>query len=97
MSEVAELIIETITQTVRKVSHKSLSVPYVHYSGFNAPKVMPYPLAEVFCEYGVDKGPIDAFMEIVEKSDCPLVAAWRMEVAKRFSEQNADEVEEVQA
>lgn len=96
-NDVHNMIVETITETVRTVSHKSLSVPYVRYSGLHAPKVMPYPLVEVFTDYGIDKGPIDAFMEMVEKSDCPFVAAWRKAVAERFSDMHADEVEEIQA
>lgn len=97
MSEVSDLIVETITQTVRKVSHKSLSVPYVRYSGLNAPKVMPYPLAEVFTDYVTEPKCIDAFMTLIEKSDCPHAAALRKAIAERFADSNADEVEEMQA
>ena len=93
--EFHDLIVETLTQTVRTVSHKALSVPYIGYSVKPLGSVMPYELLEVYCDYGTDKGPtLDAFVAMIEKSDCPLVAAWRMAVAQRFSDQNADELEE---
>lgn len=90
-----KLIVETITETVRNVSHKALSVPYVKYSA-NAPKVMPYPLAEVVADYVTETKPMDALMTLIEKSDCPYVAALRLAIAERFADVNAEEVEEMQ-
>jgi hypothetical protein len=96
-SKVSDLIIETITNTVRNVSHKSLSVPYVTYRNLDAvPKVMPYPLVEVFSDYGAEPKLMAALMAVIEKSDCPLVAAYRLAVAERFADAHADEVEEMQ-
>jgi hypothetical protein len=94
-TEFHDLIIKTLTQTVRNVSHKALSVPYIGYTANPMGSVMPYEVLEVFTDYGTDKGAtLEAFVAMIEKSDCPLVAAWRMAVAKRFSDQNADELEE---
>lgn len=94
-TEFHDLIIETLTQTVRTVSHKALSVPYVGYSTNPAGQVMPYEVLEVFCDYGTDKGAtLAAFTAMIEKSDCPLVAAWRLAIAERFADQNADELED---
>lgn len=97
MSEVKDMMIETITKTVRKVSHKSLSVPYVRYSGLNVPKIMPYMLEDVVIDYGTEPKCVEVLMTLIEKSDCPHVAAWRMAIAERFADSNADEVEEMQA
>ena len=94
-TEFHDLIVETLTQTVRTVSHKALSVPYVTYSSRAGGEVKPYTLAEVFADYGTDKGErLEALMLVIEKSDCPFVAAWRMEVARKFADQNADELED---
>lgn len=96
--EVHDLIVETITKTVRTVSHKALSVPYVKYSSLNsAATVAAYPLVEVFTDYVAERECIEAMMAMVEKSDCPLVAAWRSAIAARFADAHADDVEELQA
>ena len=58
---------------------------------------MPYPLVEVVKDYGTDVPCLEALMTMVEKSDCPYVAAWRLAIAERFAEANAEEVEEVMA
>jgi hypothetical protein len=97
MSEVKDMMIETITKTVRTVSHKSLSVPYVSYSGGGAPKIMPYMLVDLVIDYGTEPKCVEALMTMIEKSDCPNVAAWRMAIAERFADSNAEEVEEMQA
>ncbi len=94
---VAQLIVDTITNTVRTTSSQVLSVPYVTYRDGNGPKVMPYPLTEVFSDYGTEPKLMAALMAVIEKSDCPLVAAYRLAVAERFADANADEVEEMQA
>lgn len=93
--EVHDLIIETITETVRKVSIKALSVPYVKYSSIDSfGKIAPYPLSEVIEDYGTEPKCMDALIAVIEKSDCPLVAAWRMAIAERFADSHADDVEE---
>jgi hypothetical protein len=96
--EVRDLIVKTITETVRTVDYKVLSVPYVKYSAFGAcvsqEKIAPYPLDEVVSDYGTEPKCMDALMTMFAKSDCPLVAAWRMAVAERFADCHADDVED---
>jgi hypothetical protein len=96
--EVRDLIVKTITETVRTVDYKVLSVPYVKYSAFGAcvsqEKIAPYPLDEVVSDYGTEPKCMDALMTMFTNSDCPLVAAWRMVVAELFANCHADDVED---
>ena len=94
---VRDEIIETLTKTILTTSHARLCVPYVeNQNGID--KIAVISVAEVVQDYGTDKGPcLTAFMEILEASKCPLVAEYRMALAKRYSEAWADEVEEVTA
>ena len=94
-TEVRDLMIETITKTVRTVSHKALSVPYVKNNANGSCVIAPYSLKEVVTDYGTDPEPLKALMAVMEGSDCPLVAAWRMAMAERYAYSNADEVEEL--
>ena len=93
---VADLIVDTITKTVRTVPYQVLSVPYVKHTATSA-SIASYPLVEVFSDYGTEPKLMAALMAVIEKSDCPLVAAYRLAVAERFAEANAEEVEELQA
>lgn len=90
-----KLIIETITQTVRKVDHRALSVPYVKYNSGGSCAVASYKLSEVVTDYCTEPAPLQALMAVLEGSDCPLVAKWREAMAERFADANADEVDEV--
>lgn len=90
-----DLIIETITKTVRKVSHKALSVPYVKNNANGTTAIAAYPMVEVVTDYGTESKPLQALMAVLEGSDCPLVAKWREAMADRFADANADEVDEV--
>ena len=94
-TEVRDLIIEKITSTVRTVSHKALSVPYAKHNSNGGAVIAPYSLKEVVTDYGTDPEPLKALLAVLEGSDCPLVAAWRMAMAERFAYSNADEVEEL--
>ena len=89
------LIIETITKTVRKVDHRALSVPYVKNNANNTAAVAAYKMVEVVTDYGTEPKPLQALMAVLEGSDCPLVAKWREAMAERFADANADEVDEV--
>ena len=89
------LIIETITQTVRNVDHRVLSVPYVKNNSNGTQAIDAYQLLEVVKDYGTDPKPLQALMAVLEGSDCPLVAKWREAMAERFADANADEVDEV--
>ena len=101
-TQVRDDMIEALTKTIRTVPMTQVGVEYVKtvVRGEGENRTYPseiamYPSKEVFCDYGTDKGPtLDAFIALIEKSDCPLVATWRMAVAKKFADHNADEVED---
>jgi len=91
--EVYDLIMKTLTKTVRTVSHKALSLPYVSYSACRD-VVKTNTLQEIFADSVCDTKSIDALMAVIEKSDCPYVSMFRKQVAEHYAEQWADEVEE---
>ena len=89
---IRNLIIETITKTVRKVDHRVLSVPYVKNNSIGTQAIDAYQLLEVVKDYGTEPKPLQALMAVLEGSDCPLVAKWREAMAERYADANADEV-----
>ena len=96
--QVRDEIIETITKTVRLVSASKLGLPYVRHSKTGAgSRVAMYPMSEVVTDYGTEKSPLAALLAVLEKSDCLLVAEWRMALATAFANRNADDVEELTA
>jgi orotidine-5'-phosphate decarboxylase len=86
-----------ITKDVRTTDYTKLGLQYVTSNGFGGFKVAMYPLAEVVSDYGTDKGPFEALMTVMAKSDCPLVQAWRLALAERFVDSHAIEVAELTA
>ena len=92
---IRNLIIETITKTVRKVDHRALSVPYVKNNSNGTCAIASYQLVEVVKDYGTEPRPLQALMAVLEGSDCPLVAKWREAMAERYADANANEVYEV--
>ena len=88
-----DLIVQTITQTVRNVDHRALSVPYVKNNSNGTQAIDAYQLLEVVKDYGTDPKPLQALMAVLEGSDCPLVAEYRTALAKRYSDSWADDVE----
>lgn len=88
-------IVETITKTVRKVSHKALSVPYVKNNANGTTAIAAYQMVEVVTDYGTEPKPLQALMAVLEKSDCQLVAKWREAMAERYADANADDVDGV--
>ena len=90
-----DLIIETITKTVRKVDHRALSVPYVKNNANGSSVVAAYKMVDVVTDYGTEPKPLQALLDVLEGSDCPLVSKWRAAMAERFADANADEVDEV--
>ena len=92
---IRNLIIETITKTVRKVDHRALSVPYVKNNANGSSVVAAYKMVEVVTDYGTEPKPLQALMAVLEGSDCQLVAKWREAMAERYADANADEVDEV--
>lgn len=87
-------MIEVITKTVRDVPSINLSLPYVKYDP-NFAKVATMPFAEVVTEYGTDPKPLAALLAVIEKSDCPLVEAFRQALAERYADAWANDVREV--
>jgi len=87
-------IVEIITQTVRIAPVKNIALAYVKNESNGSARIDLYPLVEVITDYGTDKGPLAERIAVIEKSDCPLVAAYRMALAERYSDANADELEE---
>jgi hypothetical protein len=93
--EIHDLIQDTITKTVRTVSHRALSLPYVQYLDFSGRHVVKTnTLQEIFADSVCYPKAIDALMVAIEKSDCPHVAAFRKAVADLYADQWADEVDE---
>jgi hypothetical protein len=95
-TRVHDEIVEVLTKTVRIINNPTfLSLPYVktEIDGISA-KISMYPLAEVISDYGTEKGPMAALMDVLAKSDCPHVAAYRLALAERYADAWADEVEE---
>lgn len=89
---------KVLTQDVRKVSIKNLSLDYIKTVHDKANDVYrsvvgKYPVTEVIEDYlGYDK-PLEALMAVFEKSDCPLVAAFRVALAEEFARHNAEELD----
>lgn len=93
-SRVRDEIVETLTQSIRKVGHASLSVPFVKFRGTpDSGFVSQYPLVEVVRDYSSNDGPEAALMAVMERSDCPLVAAYREALATAYADSWADDVE----
>lgn len=90
-----DLIVETITKTVRKVSHKALSVPYVKNNANGTTAIAAYQMVEVVTDYGTEPKPLQALMAVLEGSNCPLVAKWRTAMAESYANANADDVDGV--
>ncbi len=88
---------ELFTVTVRKVTHKHLAVPYVSYAKSSAGRIDTHPLAEVVADVCTSGKPLDALMAVMEKSDCPLVAAWREAMAADYIYRNASDIGELTA
>jgi hypothetical protein len=86
---------ELFTKTVRKVTHKYLAVPFVRY-GFNgAARIETTSLAEAVVDICTNGEPLDALMAVLEKSDCPLVAAWREAMAADYIYRNSSDIGEL--
>jgi hypothetical protein len=92
-TRVHDEIVETLTQSIRKVGHAGLSVPFVSHRGTDYGVLRQYPLVEVVRDYSSNEGPEAALMAVMERSDCPLVAAYREALAKAYSDSWADDVE----
>ena len=92
-----KLIAQTITETVRSIDHRALSLPYVKNLPNGGQVIDAYQMLNVVQDYGTDPKPLAALLAVLEKSDCPLVAAYRMALAERYADAWADEVDEFTA
>lgn len=95
--QAASEIRELFTETVRKVNHKHLAAPFVHYGPNGAAKIDTYTLTEVVADTCSSGKPLDALMEVMAKSDCPLVAAWREAMAADYIYRHASDIGELTA
>ena len=95
-TRVRDEITETLTQSIRKVGHASLSVPFVKFRSAYNRHMDQYPLVEVVRDYSSNEGPEAALITIMERSDCPLVAAYRDALAKAYADLWADVVESLE-
>lgn len=93
-SEVRDAYFDVLTNVVRKIPAKNLSLDFISYRHNSNGSLEQYPLTEVIEDYlGYDQ-PLAALMAVFEKSDCPLVQKFREAIAERFADANADEVED---
>jgi len=95
--DVKEEMTDVLTTDIRKTPISKLGLQWVSNARFGSVKLSMYPLTEVISDYGVDGKAFDALLEVLAKSDCPLVAEYRKAIAAQFIEQNAAEVAEATA
>jgi hypothetical protein len=93
----SEEIRETFTKTVRLVPHTRLSVPIVSRRDSYTARIKVLSLAEAVHDTCTSGKPLDALMAVMEKSDCPLVAAWREAMAADYIYRNASDIGELTA
>jgi hypothetical protein len=87
--EVRERIEKLMTETIRTVPISALSLPCTEGS---LGKLGDYPVASVITDYSCNKGPERALFEMLAKSDCPLVAAYRKALSDEYADYWATEV-----
>ena len=94
--QAAAEIMELFTKTVRKVQHQHLAAPMAFYPSLNsAGLIVTVPLAEVVHDTCTNGKPLEALMQVMAQSDCPLVAAWREAMAADYSYRNASDIGEL--
>jgi len=89
-------MLDTINQTfaaIGKAPFESLSLPYISYRDNIGGKLSKYALSDVFEDYGSEHAASNAFVAILEKSECPLVKAYIQQVQACFVAQNLEELE----
>lgn len=91
--KVHDSIMETITKAMPRVGHANLFVPHVSYRT-GVPVIAPYKLIDVVKDYSTDPKPLAALMDVLDNSNCQLVAEFRKVLAQAYSDSAADEVEE---
>lgn len=92
--QVTAEITELLTVSVTKVSPKALSLPRISYKKSSFGEIDRIPVADVVsdeCSFGK---PLEALMNVIGNSTCPLVAELRMAIAQRYIDGNAVEIAE---
>jgi hypothetical protein len=90
------MYLDIINQTfasIGKVPFSSLSVPYVSYHASISGRVAQYEMQAVFNDYHGETASQNAFIAMLEKSECPLVKAYKETVQACFVAQNLEELE----
>lgn len=88
--------LDTINQTfaaIGKAPFSSLSVPHVSYQRKTQGEISQYAMAEVFNDYHGETAAQKAFIAMLEKSECPLVHAYKQTIQAAFVAQNSEELE----
>ena len=88
--------LDTINQTfaaIGKVPFSSLSVPHVSYQRKTYGEIAQYAMTEVFNDYHGETAAQNAFIAMLEKSECPLVKAYKMTIEACFTDKNLDALE----
>ncbi len=90
------MYLDIINQTfaaIGKVPFTSLSVPYVSYAKSIGGRVSQYPMQAVFNDYHGETASQNAFIAMIEKSECPLVKAYKETIQACFVAQKLEELE----
>ena len=90
------MYLDIINQTfaaIGKVPFTSLSVPYVSYHTSINGRVAQYEMQSVFNDYHGETAAQNAFIAMLEKSECPLVKAYKETVQACFVASNLEELE----
>jgi hypothetical protein len=90
------MYLDIINQTfasIGKVPFTSLSVPYVSYHTNIHGRVAQYEMQAVFNDYHGETAAQNAFIAMLEKSECPLVKAYKKTVQACFVVHNLEELE----
>lgn len=88
--------LDTINQTfaaIGKIPFSSLSVPYVSYHVHCYGRIAQYEMQAVFNDYHGETAAQNAFIAMLEKSECPLVRAYKQTIQAAFVAQNLEELE----
>ena len=90
-TRIADEMREILTKTIRIVPAKSLGLDLISYKG-GKPKLSTCGVLNVIADYSSEIGPLAALAVVLEKSDCPLVAAYREALAVAYIDANEDEI-----
>lgn len=92
----SELIQSAFCVEIRRPDIKHLTVPAVNYYRLaSEPHVRYLPVREVIADEMSCGTPLDALMEVLNKSDCPHVALLRKAIADRYEKNHANDLAEV--